>query len=314
MTAAPSNTNNGSQAATKKTGTQRSGTKTGTKTAGVKQTSAKKTSAKKTSETGSSAQKADTTAAPAQKPATKKSSSAKTAAPAPEEKRSTSEKRRTETPKKTGAGQKSSAGTSAKAASSATSSKKKATKQTTGNGAGKQTGEKKQAVSNATRGETVAPPAASRAGNTETATVGDAIGQAVAAVRPEDLPVRDGEDPWTADELAEVQTELQSELGRLAEQIEVSETELVGLLRDSSEGAGRDPADVGSTNFERDHEISLANNARDLLDQTRLALRHIATGSYGLCDSCGRPIGKGRLQAFPRATLCVECKQREERR
>ena len=32
------------------------------------------------------------------------------------------------------------------------------------------------------------------------------------------------------------------------------------------------------------------------------------------CASCGQPIGKARLQAFPRATLCVACKQREERR
>jgi RNA polymerase-binding transcription factor len=33
-----------------------------------------------------------------------------------------------------------------------------------------------------------------------------------------------------------------------------------------------------------------------------------------VCGSCGQPIGKARLQAFPRATLCVACKQREERR
>lgn len=150
---------------------------------------------------------------------------------------------------------------------------------------------------------------------------GDSIGatfdRAVAAgrsIRPGDLPVREGEEPWTAEEVAEIRSELEAELVRLAGQIEVSEAELVGLLRDGSEGAGRDPADVGSTNFERDHEMSLANNARDLLDQTRSALLHIARGTYGICDSCGRPIGKGRLLAFPRATLCVECKQREERR
>ena len=51
-----------------------------------------------------------------------------------------------------------------------------------------------------------------------------------------------------------------------------------------------------------------------LLDQSKLALRHIELGTYGSCDNCGQPIGKGRLQAFPRATLCVKCKQREERR
>jgi DnaK suppressor protein len=128
------------------------------------------------------------------------------------------------------------------------------------------------------------------------------------------LPVRPGEDPWTADELDEVKAALTEDIARFESQIEISTAELVGLLRDGSEGAGRDPADVGSANFERDAEMSLANNAREMLDQSRLALRHIELGTYGSCDNCGQPIGKGRLQVFPRATLCVTCKQREERR
>ncbi|WP_235970568.1 TraR/DksA family transcriptional regulator [Microlunatus kandeliicorticis] len=128
------------------------------------------------------------------------------------------------------------------------------------------------------------------------------------------MPVRPGEDPWTAEELDEVRTELEQEVERLSGQIETSNAELVGLLRDGSDGAGRDAADVGSTNFERDHEMSLANNARVMLEQSQLALKHIEQGTYGVCDNCGQPIGKGRLQVFPRATLCVTCKQREERR
>jgi DnaK suppressor protein len=128
------------------------------------------------------------------------------------------------------------------------------------------------------------------------------------------LPVREGEDPWTEAELAEVIEVLQADIVRFRDQLATSTAELVGLLRDGTEGAGRDPADVGSANFERDAEMSLANNAREMLDQSKLALRHIQLGTYGSCDNCGQPIGKGRLQAFPRATLCVKCKQREERR
>ena len=161
--------------------------------------------------------------------------------------------------------------------------------------------------------------------NTTTATEGSpGATPATAEVEPTDVPtttaepealqVRPGEDPWTEEELAEVRKELEEEVGRLQEQIESSNAELVGMLRDGSDGAGRDPADVGSKNFERDHEISLANNAREMLEQTQLALRHIAAGTYGICDNCAQAIGKGRLQAFPRATLCVSCKQREERR
>lgn len=139
-------------------------------------------------------------------------------------------------------------------------------------------------------------------------------GRATAEFDVASLPVRPGEDPWTAEELEEVSATLADDIVRFEGQIQTSTAELVGLLRDGTEGAGRDPADVGSANFERDAEMSLANNAREMLDQSRLALRHIQLGTYGSCDNCGQPIGKYRLQAFPRATLCVTCKQREERR
>ena len=138
--------------------------------------------------------------------------------------------------------------------------------------------------------------------------------RASSPVDPTTLPVRPGEDPWTAEELDEVRTTLTEDVTRFSEQVATSNAELHNLLRDGTEGAGRDPADVGSANFERDAEMSLANNAREMLDQSQLALRHIELGVYGRCDNCGQPIGKGRLQAFPRATLCVSCKQREERR
>ena len=60
--------------------------------------------------------------------------------------------------------------------------------------------------------------------------------------------------------------------------------------------------------------MSLANNSRDLLLQVERALGRLDAGTYGRCENCGNPIPKARLQAFPRATLCVSCKQREERR
>ena len=62
------------------------------------------------------------------------------------------------------------------------------------------------------------------------------------------------------------------------------------------------------------HELALSQIARELLDRTESALARIEAGTYGICESCGQPIGKARLQAFPRAVLCVTCKQREERR
>ena len=102
--------------------------------------------------------------------------------------------------------------------------------------------------------------------------------------------------------------------GELRGEITEAELSWAELQRDSGEGAGDDQADAGTKTFEREHEMSLAANSRDLLSQVERALQRLDDKTYGICESCGNPIGKGRLQAFPRATLCVSCKQREERR
>ncbi|MHB1164612.1 MAG: TraR/DksA family transcriptional regulator [Candidatus Nanopelagicales bacterium] len=99
----------------------------------------------------------------------------------------------------------------------------------------------------------------------------------------------------------------------LLDEITNAEAGLADLIRDSGDGAGDDQADAGSKTFEREHEMSLANNARDMLDQVAHALARIDAGTYGICESCGKAVGKYRLQAFPRATLCLACKQAEER-
>ena len=128
------------------------------------------------------------------------------------------------------------------------------------------------------------------------------------------LVVREGEDPWTRDELDEVLTHLRDDHERLSQALGESERELAGLMRDAGDGAGHDQADLGATSFERDHEFTVLANEREMLAQVDRALAHIEEGTYGVCDSCGEPIGKNRLIAFPRATLCLSCKQREERR
>ncbi|WP_405832131.1 TraR/DksA family transcriptional regulator [Streptomyces sp. NBC_01176] len=136
----------------------------------------------------------------------------------------------------------------------------------------------------------------------------------ISAVEPGELAVRPGEDPWTPQEVADARAELQSEALRLSTEITSSEESLAGLMRDSGDGAGDDQADTGTKNITRESEMALAANAREMLVQTERALEKLDAGTYGLCENCGDPIGKARMQAFPRATLCVECKQKQERR
>ena len=128
------------------------------------------------------------------------------------------------------------------------------------------------------------------------------------------LAVRADEKPWTAAETKAVRAELEGDLARLRIELDQSALELKDLLRDGVDGAGNDQADVGSKGLERDAEMSLRANQSELLLQTEKALDRLDKGTYGQCESCGEPIGKNRLMAFPRATLCLTCKQREERR
>lgn len=128
------------------------------------------------------------------------------------------------------------------------------------------------------------------------------------------LPLGDGEEPWTAVDLREVRTELLAEKERLEQDLAESEMDLQDLMRDYGGGSGDDSADTGSKVLEREQELTLTNNSRTLLAQTERALERLDDQTYGSCESCGLPIGKLRLQAFPRATLCVACKQKQERR
>ena len=128
------------------------------------------------------------------------------------------------------------------------------------------------------------------------------------------LPVRSGEKRWTEAELAGLREELESEITELRAEISKAESEIAARIGDAVADAGDDQADAGAKTFEREHELALTHNARELLAQNERALARIVSGTYGVCESCGEPIGKARLQAFPRATLCVACKQREERR
>ena len=123
-----------------------------------------------------------------------------------------------------------------------------------------------------------------------------------------------GETPWSTAELKAIRIELSKELLRLKHELELIETEMEELIADSGEGAGDDQADSGTKTFEREHEMSLVINARDMVLQTERALDRIDSKSYGNCEDCSNPIGKERLQVFPRATLCMICKQKEERR
>ncbi|MER5710859.1 TraR/DksA family transcriptional regulator [Streptomyces sp. NPDC053253] len=178
--------------------------------------------------------------------------------------------------------------------------------------AAKKTAAKKATVAKNAKKQTGARTVAAKKTAGGVTTVEDET--AVPPARTGELAVRPGEDPWTPEEVDEARSSLQAEVLRLRSELVHSQEELTGLMRDSGDGAGDDQADTGTKNITREHELALAANAREMLEQTEHALERLDAGTYGLCEVCGKPIGKARMQAFPRATLCVEDKQRQERR
>ena len=83
-------------------------------------------------------------------------------------------------------------------------------------------------------------------------------------------------------------------------------TEITELQRDRlTDSAGDDQADTGTKTFEREQEISLANNLLERITQVERAIDRLGEGNYGWCEKCGNAIPVERLAAFPSATLCV---------
>ena len=202
--------------------------------------------------------------------------------------------------------------TSKGATKKATTKKTSAPKKTSATkAAAKKTAAKKAAATN---------KAAPKKASTSKSTTKKAAAQKTAAKKAPakkaaaQLVVREDESPWTAKELKEVRAELDTEIQRLTAEISSAETDLNEFLKEPIDGAGDDQADAGAKSFEREHELSLVAGARTGLEQNLHALARLEDGTYGICENCGNPIGKLRLQAYPRATLCMTCKSRQERR
>ena len=157
--------------------------------------------------------------------------------------------------------------------------------------------------------QAVTRPAAATRGRGATTAAATRRSAKATAVLPKRL-----ESPWTAAELQGFRDSLETDIASFKEEIQIAEHEIVALMRHSGDGAGDDQADAGAKTFEREQEMSLANNAREMLIQSLHAIELLDLGNYGICESCGEPIGKPRLEAAPRATLCLSCKSKQERR
>ena len=94
--------------------------------------------------------------------------------------------------------------------------------------------------------------------------------------------------------------ELRGQRAELEEAAEASQAYATGEV-----GFDEEYADAGSYTFERERDLSLVDNVKDLIEKVERALGRIDDGSYGRCEACGKPIEAERLDALPYTTLCL---------
>jgi len=114
-------------------------------------------------------------------------------------------------------------------------------------------------------------------------------------------------------ESVELYERLKKEKAELLEKIE----QLRALGQPSAErkegspfGKREEGADEAS---ELEKRLALEKRLVESLNEVEHALQKYEAGTYGLCDSCGRPIEQARLEAIPQASLCLSCKASREK-
>ena len=90
--------------------------------------------------------------------------------------------------------------------------------------------------------------------------------------------------------------------GRIDEEIEE-----IGATQDNH------LAETATATLDREIDYTLEENSVRMLNAIDAALKRVDEGTYGTCTSCGRPIAQARLEAYPWASLCIECKREAER-
>jgi RNA polymerase-binding transcription factor len=123
--------------------------------------------------------------------------------------------------------------------------------------------------------------------------------------------------PFTKKEIDDLRVVLLAEREQLEKQLStIEENSFAATQSDISGEVAFDDetADAGTATFERERDLSIENNVRDLMQKIDRALERMDAGRYGICDRCGKPIEKARVKALPYVDLCIKDAQAQSRR
>lgn len=74
-----------------------------------------------------------------------------------------------------------------------------------------------------------------------------------------------------------------------------------------------DPLDRAMSESSRSIELRKRDRERKLIQKIKQAIQRTEDGTYGICEDCGEEISASRLKARPEATLCINCKEEQEK-
>lgn len=113
-------------------------------------------------------------------------------------------------------------------------------------------------------------------------------------------------------------TTLLEERGRVEKAIAKLRDEHSGAVGDNVEeiSASSDNhlAETATATLDREIDFTLEDNSSQVLSEIDEALKRIEAGTYGICTNCGREIAQERLEAYPWASLCIDCAKQAEHR
>jgi RNA polymerase-binding protein DksA len=109
---------------------------------------------------------------------------------------------------------------------------------------------------------------------------------------------------------------LLKERKKVMEELDWIESNYIGKSqKDASGGTSRysmHPADRGTDSSEQEKAYLIGSASGRALEDIDEALENLDKEGYGVCASCGQPIGRDRLEVVPHARLCISCKAKAE--
>ncbi|MCD9199516.1 TraR/DksA family transcriptional regulator [Aeromicrobium wangtongii] len=118
---------------------------------------------------------------------------------------------------------------------------------------------------------------------------------------------RTGPSGWTAQELADIRAGLEGAVVRLQAEMAAVGRDLSATSSVGGVDVLHDDLDVASQRAELLQDAVQAQNLAAILEQTQHVIGRLSAGQYGVCETCSGEIGRPRLEAFPRATVCISC-------